>query len=104
MSGNDILARVRRAVSMADGLHVADRGIAEQFLRATEQCRESIRELHSVVDQLKTTSPVAEAARRELLDQLAGLDCGDKLLQSLIEANESHQSEIHTRIPPSQIQ
>lgn len=104
MSGNDLLARVRRAVHMADSLHIADHALAEEFLRATEQCRESIRELHRITEKLKTTSPAAEAARLELLQQLNDLDCGDKLLRSMVDAGDGYQSEIHTETPPSQLQ
>ncbi|GAA3761068.1 hypothetical protein GCM10022270_19460 [Terriglobus aquaticus] len=104
MSGNELLARVRRAVHMADSLHIADHALAEEFLRATERCRESIRELQRVTEQLKTASPAAEAARLELLQQLSDLDCGDKLLHSMIDAGDGFQAEIHTEIPPGQLQ
>ena len=104
MSGNDILTRVRRAVHMADSLHTADNALAEEFLRAAERCRESNRDLLHIVEQLKTHTAAAETARLELQQQLTIMDCGEKLLLTMVESGNASQAEIHTKTPPNQLQ
>lgn len=104
MSGNDILARVRRAVHMADSLHAGDVALAEQLLHAAESCRKASREFLAVLERLQPATAAAEAARTELLRQLSDLDCGDKLLHCMLDSGAPQQSDIHTQTPPGQLQ
>lgn len=103
MSGKDILARVRRAVHMADSLHVQDTALAEQLLAAAERCRDANREFRRVLERLQPPNAAGESARVELLQQLSDLDCGDKLLRSMLDDNVQ-TSEIHTPVPANQVQ
>ena len=103
MSDKDILAKVRRAVHMADSLHTGDVALTEQLLHAAERCREASREFLSVLERLRPTTKSGEQARTELLQQLTDLDCGDKLLRQMMEVGVAPSAEIHTQVPPRQI-
>ncbi|WP_419806247.1 hypothetical protein [Terriglobus sp.] len=88
---------------MADSLHSSDSALAEQFLRAAERCREANREFVDVLHHLKPSTAAGEQARAQLLQQLTEMDCGDKLLHSMLDGSGLQQSEIHPQTPPNQV-
>ena len=104
MSGNDILEKVRRAVHLADSLHSGDTALAHQLLHAAEQCRVANREFLQALEKLRPATAAGEQARTALLQQLNEYDCGDKLLSCMLDSGTMHQSDIHLRTPPDQLQ